>query len=239
MGDLYGVASFDPFAPQALYQIDTTTGLATMIGDTGVTEITGLSFDFAQGVMYAYTTNADLYTLDLNSGAATLVGNAVQVVPEGDLAMDMQGQMFGVSGGDLGLVDMTSGAFDPLGALGDAGYDVSGLAFDASGALFGYAMNGTLDDALLQIDAGTGAATLVGPSGLNAGSAVAGMDFDPFSGEMYLSDGGSLYTLDLLSGQAGLIGGHGVTGMSGVAFIPAPSSLAVLGVLVAARRRRR
>jgi hypothetical protein len=59
-----------------LYSIDTTTGAAAIVGDTGVGSISGLVF--IKGKLYATSTN--LYTLDLKTGKATLVANTGQQI---------------------------------------------------------------------------------------------------------------------------------------------------------------
>jgi hypothetical protein len=237
--ELFGVASFDPFVTQGLYSIDTTTGAATLIGDTGVAEITGLAFDFASGTMYGYTTHSDLYSVDLTTGAASLIADDVAIVPEGDLAFGPTGDLFATNGGDFGSVSMLTAAFDVIGPMGTDGFDISGLAFDASGMLFGYAMNGTLDGALLEINPDTGVAALVGISGIVDDSAVAGLDVNPDDDGLFLSNGEGLYAIDRATGTATFLGAHGVSGMSGIAFIPAPSTVALMGLgLLAAGRRR-
>jgi len=73
-GDMYGVDIVD----DSLYQIDTGTGAATYIGYTGASAnyAQGMDFDNASGTLYwaAYTASGELRTLDLNTGASTLVG---------------------------------------------------------------------------------------------------------------------------------------------------------------------
>ena len=77
-----------------LYTIDTTTGVATLVGATGLDDGTpGLAFDPVTGILYL---NAgflqNLYTLDTATGAATLVGangasyiNGLAYIPDGEV----------------------------------------------------------------------------------------------------------------------------------------------------------
>ena len=70
-GTLYGVSSSD----NGLYSIDKTTGLATLIGTTGLTSFTNLVYDITTATMFATNSGADsFYRIDLATGAATLIG---------------------------------------------------------------------------------------------------------------------------------------------------------------------
>jgi len=235
---LVGVAGFGVSGTQSLYTIDTGNGQATLIGDTGVSEIAGIEWDGS--TLWAYTVDSDVYSLSLTDGSATLEADAIDIVPEGGLAFDASGTLFGVDGsGILGTVDPSTGAFFPLGALGPDGNDVSGIAFDVTSGLIGYAKNGTLEDALVLIDTGSGEATTIGATGIDSPGAMGGLDIDEL-GTMFLHSGGSLYTVDTGTGLASLVGDSNVGGFSGIVFVPAPGALGVLGAagLLATRRRR-
>lgn len=234
--DLVGVASFDTVGTQSLYSIDSTTGAATLIGDTGVSGIVGIEWDETSKTLFAYTVTSDLYAISPFSGAATLLGEAPGITPEGDLA-SLGGTLYATRTGALGVVN-GSGVFDAQHAL-DPMLDFSGLAFDDSGTLWGYASPISGDDELYSIDALTGTAARVGSVGFDAGP-VAGLDWDSASATLFLTDGASLYTLDTATAAATLIGAHGFAGFSGLAVIPAPGAgLALVAAgLLAARRRR-
>jgi hypothetical protein len=234
---LYGVASYGPFSTQNLYEIDPATGAATLIGSTGLTEINGIDYHEMYGIMVAYTTDSDLYALDLSTGAATLLADAPGIVPEGDLAYSA-GTWYASNGGDFGTVDQGTAAFASIGAMGPLADNVAGVAVDVTGNVFGYSKNGANEDSLISINMGSGAAAMVGLTGLNADQAVGGLDFNPDDNVLFLTDHGSLYTVDTSSGAATLVGAHGVDGMSGLAFVPEPASLLVimLGALLLRRR---
>lgn len=237
---LLGVASYAPFSPQGLYSIDASTGAATLIASTGLVNINGISFDTVTGTLYAYTTQADLYKIDVNTGAATLLAQVNATVPEGDLAMTSPASAFAVNGGMFGSVSITTGVFAPIGMLGTAGDDVSGLALDSTGTLFGYAKNGTNADSIVTIDPVSGLATTLGLTGFDAASSVGAMAFDPATAAMYLSDGMNLRLVNTSTGEATLIGAHGVSNLSGLAVIPSPAGtgLALVALVGALRRRR-
>lgn len=70
-GALYAVCNGGTHAG-ALLQIDKNSGDAYVIGDTGVGMI-ACTFD-AYGTLYAISTDSDLYTINISTGKATLVG---------------------------------------------------------------------------------------------------------------------------------------------------------------------
>ena len=248
---LYGVG---PFAagPSNLYRIDDASGVATVIGSTGVTSLGGLA-GAADGTLYAYTASS-LYTLNPATGGASFVGPLGLSAPEGGLSVQpATGTLFGVrsvQGADALLtINTATGAATIVGALGDAGRDTSGLAFrPGDGALFGAAFRGGLADDLVRIDTATGAASTIGPLGTNVAGlddpTVGGLEFDALSGVLYYSDGDRLYTVNPQTGAAAVLGAHGVSNVAGLAFVvPEPTATATLAVagiaIVAIRRRRR
>lgn len=237
---LVGVASFSPFATQSLYAIDTQTGAATLVGDTGVGQFVGIAWSGSR--LYGYTTGADLYTINTVTGAATLVADGFGVVPEGDLAFDPSGGLWSVNLGALGRLDAATGGFDPVGPIGDAATDVSALVYvpeflGAGPSLLGYAHNGDLDDAIVRFDLSTGAASVLMTPATGSTGSVGGADFDPLSGRAFLALDDLLWTLDAGGGMS-LVGATGVGGFSGIAFIPAPLSGVALGLGALATRRR-
>jgi DNA-binding beta-propeller fold protein YncE len=166
---------------------------------------------------------------------------------EGDLARDpVSGDLFAV-----GLTETTApyvlmriDALTGASVVGQIGFsDVSGLAFGAAGTL--WALD-TGADALLVLDPAD-ASTLATLPLSEALGAVAGMDFDPVSGLLYVADGGTggqgaLFTLDVETGVLTEIGPLGLaSGLSGLAVVPEPSALAlgVAGIAWLAVRRWR
>jgi hypothetical protein len=238
---LVGVASFDQFSTQSLYAIDSATGAATLIGDTGVNEIVGIAWNGSS--LYAYTRGADLFTINTTTGASTLVADGFGIVPEGDLAFDAAGALWSVNAGVLGTIDLVTGAFSAVGSIGSAVTDVSALVFvptPQGGALLGYAHNGDgNEDSVVGFDLATGAASVLTAAGRNDLGNLGGADFDADTGTAFLVLGDSLYSGDLIGGPT-FIGQTGVGGFSGLAVIPAPgvSVLAGVAALVISRRRR-
>ncbi len=236
--DLFGVASYDIFEPQRLYRIDTATGAATLVGNTGVNEINGIAWDARSNTLYGYTKDAGLYTIDLQTGNATQVADQLGEIPEGGLTFDSNGTAFAVNDRQLATIALDTGALSSFGDLGQA-VDVSGLAFSPTGMLFGYAKNGSAEDALARIDPQSGLATEVRELDLNGPIGVGGLSFDLDGPTLYLSDGRELFTVNPGDGSLTLIGHHNVVGMSGIAFVPEPASfgLLVVGLTLGACRR--
>jgi DNA-binding beta-propeller fold protein YncE len=244
---MFGVAPFDNTLDSNLYRIDESTGAATLIGDTGFTDMGGLAFN-AANVLYGYTPGA-LYTIDTTTGAATRMGLLGSNHPEGGLAFQPgTGVLFAVKSvlaDELVTINTSTGASTTVGLLGSAGRDTSGLAFAADGTLFGVAL-GPSPDQLIRIDTITGAATAIGPLGTNVLTpTVGGLEIDPDSGILYYSDNQNLYSVNKTTGAATLIGAHGVSGMAGLAAgnpgVPEPATLvpAASVSLMLLRRRRR
>ena len=171
-------------------------------------------------------------------------------IGEGDLALDpVTGDLYA-----FGLTDLTipflllriepgaNGWADPtttvVGPLSTG--DVSAMAFDAAGTL--YAID-TDADRLVTIDP-TNAQTL-GSVALSASlGALAGMDFDPATGTLWVADGGgggrdALFTLDPATGVLDEIGPLGLAnGLSGLA-VPEPGAIAAGAFALAALAHRR
>jgi hypothetical protein len=63
----------------SLYSVNTTTGLATLIGSTGLAEVTGLTYDSANNTLYAAQDAgvAPLVSLNISTGAATAIGTGI------------------------------------------------------------------------------------------------------------------------------------------------------------------
>lgn len=234
---LFGVATYASFGTQGLYEIDATNGQASLIGNTGLTQINGIAFDASQGRMYGLTTSGEVHLISLQTGASLLLSDSNTIVPEGDIAF-LNGQLYSVNGGSLITIDPTSGVITSVGTMGAAANDISGLVVDGSGRLLGYSKNGTLADTLVSIDTVSGLASTIGELGVNNGSGVGGLTFDALSGTLFLTESTGLFTVNPLTGAASFVGSHGPAGFSGLS-IPTPgtASLLALGIITLRRRR--
>lgn len=235
---LFGVGGFSPSGFQSLYSINPATGAATLIGSTGLRQISDIVYSPGSNALIAHTVAGDLFTLNTTTGAASLLADGNTLVPESGLALrSSDGRLFTTIFDDLHGSNAVAATWSSIGASGLGSFDVSGLAFSGADRLFGLVSNSTLADELVEFDVNTGTATLIGITGTSSDN-TAGLTF--VGNQLFASDGSSLYTINTATGAASLIGAHGVAGFSGIAFIPAPGTvaLATLGGAMFARRRR-
>lgn len=149
-GNLYGI-SFDK-----LFSIDSNSAVVTEIGshNMGSGAKNSLVFDSAGNLFAA---NSSLFTLDLVTGASTLIGNGGDnYVSSGDLAF-IEGELYLSSSiGDDSLVnlDTSTGAGTSIGNIGYG--DVYGLASDNNIDLYGLSGSD-----ILSIDVNTGVGTFL------------------------------------------------------------------------------
>jgi hypothetical protein len=262
-----------------LYTVDTATAAATKIGDvmvgtTQLSHMTGLDFNPVTGVLYGVTsksgtTNGGLYTIDRNTGAATLIGTHNLNVP--DISFKSNGALYAIDGAnnDLWTFNLTTGAPSLIGPLTNTNSANGGIAFNSAGTLY---LKSTQD--FYTVNQTSGVATLAGLPIINSNSNNA-LAFSPTTGLAYTIEregtgataGTNLYKMDLVNLNNGSVdsieinaartfGGINLDGanvpyISALAFgaapilVPVPepngfmTGLLCLGVVAALRRRRR
>ncbi len=186
-----------------------------------LTAIAFLSFvntSFAQtgGVCYATLGTNDpaggsLIMIDIATGVGTIIGpSGLPAIPS--LAINSAGQLFATNIADpanLYSIDPATGMATLIGSTGLFFPDA--LAFDANDVL--YVMASTNE--LYTLDTATGAATLV----VAVSETIRGMEFDPTTGLLWGGEGGGpppnpgndgIYTIDLTTGTATLVGNTGL-----------------------------
>lgn len=152
-----------------LYRIDLSTGDATLIGNTGASDIEGLAFHPTTGVLFGVDDDTGaLFTCDTSTGACSFVGDLGISTFNPGLAFSCEGVLYLTTQDDPGslyVVDPGTGAASLVGTFG-SDIDGNGIAFGppsaacASGA---YIVDGDPSPPdLLCVDLGTGAATLIG-----------------------------------------------------------------------------
>lgn len=148
---------------------------------------------------YMGTVSGEFGTFDLDTGSFALLGNSGQTlagmaVANGLLyatSYHVAGQLFTVNPANGSLASL--GAADGI-AIDDFGSTTSGL----------FAVSNTAD--LYSINATTGAATLLGATGLSFGS---WRSLSTNSDTLYFANGANLYTLSTSTGAASLVGNMG------------------------------
>lgn len=118
-------------------------------------------------------------------------------------ASDLDGCTSAVAS-DLYRIDLATAQADFVGAI-DAGTSVCirALAVGPDGAMYGI---DDFNNALVAIDKTTGAAAVVGPLGVAVEGTDFSADFDDSTGVLYFANGSRLYTLNLVTGAATLLG---------------------------------
>jgi hypothetical protein len=181
-GFLYGsTANLSPTAPGHLVGINPLNGVVIDLGSFGITHsdradtFADITFDPTTDKLYGYSAGGhSLYTINLLTGSATLVGLSGITRGGGEgLAADASGTIFGAPTGcgEFGVLDTfskTNGS--PTFVANLSGCPLSGginaLAFDSTGKLFGINNNeGTPSlTHLLTIDTSTGGISDIGSS---------------------------------------------------------------------------
>jgi len=143
-----------------IYIIDESTGTMTLIGGGGIS-LNGLAYDPTNGVMYG-ASSYDLYTINMSSGAQTLVGPFNAGVMIG-IAFDGKGTLYGEDIGTdcLYSINTLNGAAKLIGPLGiDLNY-AQDMAYDINWDVL-YLAAYTGEGALYTCNVTTGKATKVG-----------------------------------------------------------------------------
>lgn len=190
-GTLYGLTTFVGMPPNALVTIDPMLGTATTVGLTGLFNIAegDLAFDPTTGTLLGLQNvpaNRQLLTLDVATGAATVVGDlgGLTDLEPSAMAFGADGTLYVLETGaatsgpsTLLTVDKSTAAVTSSVTLSvDFGF-TAGMDFHpVTGELY-IADGGSREgaDSLYLINPSTGATTLIGPTGLPDG--LAGLAF--------------------------------------------------------------
>jgi hypothetical protein len=112
--------------PDHLYTVNVSTGVASLVGDTGLTRVQSLDFS-PSGVLYGWDVGLGLITINTTTGVAT------DVNPSVGATADIQGIVFSPDGILYGAcnavykIDVATGATTLVGSRGYS--DVRGLEF--------------------------------------------------------------------------------------------------------------
>jgi hypothetical protein len=163
----------------------------------------------ADNIAYAGSNSGAFGTMDLNTGAFTLLGNSGQTLAGLAVA---NGSIFASSyhtpNGTLFQVNPANGALTTIGTA--TGIDFDDFGSTTSGL---YVVSFGATQNLYSINPSTGAATLIGPTGLGYGS-WRGLSTN--SNALYFADGADLYTLNTSTGAGTLVGPFGGSAEMGV-----------------------
>jgi hypothetical protein len=163
-GVFWSAGQTDGAGHDHLITIDPVTGVGTIgpLMDIPDASIRGLAFSPAN-VLYGMALNDDLYTIDTQTGAGTLIGHVGGSKYPGlqAIAFAPDGALYGWGVGLWGLIriDPATGAYtDVNSAVGGGGF-IQSMTFGPDGTLYG------ARDYLYRIDTTTGVATQIGVGG--------------------------------------------------------------------------
>jgi hypothetical protein len=206
-----------------LLTIDLPSSTVNVIGATGYPFSLGLAFS-PGGTAYTITnmgsvTLAQLATLDLNTGAASLVGQPLgQNLMIMGVIVSPQGVLYGGATPPTSLysIDTTTGLPTFVGSSGTSG-ELMSFAYDPQGTLYSASPAN-----LYTVDLTTGNATFVTPLAIGA---VMGLAVDS-DGIMYATNFvtcppcSSVYRIDPVTGSATLLFNTGIPFVHNIAFNP-------------------
>ena len=191
---------------------DVETG--TLISNSGFFGLNGLAED-SQGTIYSVSTpsslDGSLVTIDPLTGLGTAIADVDTINGVRGLAFSANDELYSIiDTGDpwyigpdsLATIDTSNGEVTYFGATGLTG--IQGLAFSQDEVLYGW----DLGEGLVTIDLLTGVATDVNPE--VGGGYIQTLDFDQY-GTLF-GGGGSLYEIDLLSGDYSVVDTLGFSG---------------------------
>ena len=192
----YNLLSFDP----------TTPGTFHIIAPYSGNFLSAACWADGKWYVAAYQSGA-LYTVDPSTGVMTLIGGSVPDYSGYTGLAYFGGQMYGItwsgSGANLYAVDKDTGTSTLIGSCGYFLY--IDMCIDGTGVCYGHDI---IADQICKIDLGTGASTVLGPTGIYCNYAQ-GMSYDLSTSLGYLAaytSEGELYTFDTTTGLATFIG---------------------------------
>lgn len=204
-----------------LIAVDVATGDAVLVG-TFEPDLYDIAFS-PLGELYGVT-RRDLYRVNTETGAATLVGafDLGSTVGINALTFDSEGTLFAASSqrGNLYQIDTANGDGSLIGPLGVG--SAGDVTFDRLGRL----VLTTSTNRLYEINTDTGAATLIGPLNI---SGVYGVARAP-NGQLYGVADREILAVDTITGESNVIWDYSTSGWGdgGGAAFPLEASLPYL-----------
>jgi hypothetical protein len=217
-----------------LVRLDTVTGVGTSIGPFGIGATYAAAFS-PTGTLYtmvdSYSSTGRLATVDLATGAATVIGAPVGIPDMMVMEFDSSGTLYTASWATNTLYTMNSstGVATPVGGLGFA--SIMDFAFNSSGTLYG-----VNNSAIWTINTATGAGSFVANlSGTD--NCQMGLFFDSADNlfaTSWCSANSPLYKVNPTTGATTIVGLTGLPYLHGgdvfiaSSAVPEPTSYAIV-----------
>ncbi|MBA5628628.1 GEVED domain-containing protein [Moheibacter lacus] len=183
IGDVvaYGFEAF--LAPGfSSFDIEAATSVTTISAGIG-SEFAGVVSLDNPDLAYSLTNTGSLYSVDVPTGAYTLLGSLGISDMSGMAFNPVNGQLYAISPTALYSINTSVPSATLIGNLGTSQSLAIALAIDGSGTAYTYDIG---DDLLYSINLTTGAATSIGSIGFD-GNYAQGMDYDPFTDTVYMA----------------------------------------------------
>lgn len=206
---LYGTDVID----SEIITINTATGSATSVGAQGIGNINSLAYDENNDILYGISTsNENLYTFNVATGLGTSVASTpVGFTTAFGLAYDAANDI--LYGADISkeafyIIDTLSGTADlhKVNTFNkSSGLRMDGLTYDVNhNVSYGVHADAAGNPYLLQIQSSIGTARMLAPITGIAGT-ITDLAYDSDSDTLFAVASGNLYTLNVVSGVAGLV----------------------------------
>jgi hypothetical protein len=182
---------------------------------TAITLLASALTAHAAPVLWLSTGSNQLATVDVATGATSVVGNTGVFLT--DIAFDPTGNLYGISFDSLYSVSKTNGSTTLIGSLGSFSGVANALVFGGDGTLY---MAGT---SLYRVSTATGASTLVGNIGIQSAGDLAFV-----AGNLYMAaNNNHLVQVNTGTGAGSDIGTIGVANVFGLA---SPDNVTLYGM---------
>jgi hypothetical protein len=212
--------------PSQLYTIDMTTGAATAVGPTGVTEIDGLAIRPSNKELYGVLTTASgstLYRMSGQYGDAFFARN-IRLPNLRAITFSLTGDTLygGTTAGRLYRIDVATGDTTYIGTATGANRTYSGFAMSPTSGQLWASVRPPISgrDSIFIVNRANGAVTTVGRTGLTT-SITPYIAFNKQGNLFALIGSGAqtntLYSLDTLTATGTLIGSTNVSGLLAIA----------------------
>ena len=234
---LFGVVSGGSSTnANTLVTVDPSTGGQEFAGPVGRAHGTNIDWNPVTRTLFASNVSDNpgvIEEIDPATGVAKVVATIREsndaLVAIGALAFDSSGNLYGVAGESLGVIDLTKGTFSPLFPL-PKGVFVVGIDFSPDGVLYAVCLRSfPTKQTLVTIDLAEQTSIerdIVGTL------AVGDIDYAP-DGNIYHSNFSfALVRIDPKSGKQTVVGFGSVGALSGVASIPINYTLASSGIII-------